>query len=121
MLEAEAHDGPSLIIAYSHCIAHGIDMAHGMEQQKLATESGHWPLFRFNPARVAAGENPLQLDSKPPSVPLEDYIYKENRYRLLRRTSPETAAQLLERAQAHVVERWRHLKNRAAESYGRED
>jgi pyruvate-ferredoxin/flavodoxin oxidoreductase len=113
-LEAEAHDGPSLIIAYSQCIAHGIDMSKGMQQQKLATESGHWPLYRFNPARVGNGENPLQIDSKAPKIPLQDYIYNENRYRMLRQSNPETAAQLLEMAQANVNERWQRLQDLAA-------
>src|SRR5690606_6383389 len=83
MLEAEAHDGPSLIIAYSHCIAHGIDMRRGLEQQKLAVQSGAWPLYRYNPAREAEGKNPLTLDSKAPSIPLEQYLYNETRFRML--------------------------------------
>ncbi len=107
--EAEAHDGPSLIIAYSHCIAHGIDMTKGMVQQKHATESGYWPLYRFDPARAGRGENPLVLDSKAPKIPLPDYMYAENRYRLLTKVNPEEAARLLERAQAHVTSRWEHL------------
>src|SRR2546430_8338781 len=98
-LEAEAHDGPSLLIAYSQCIAHGIDMAKGMNQQKLAVESGHWPLYRFNPARAAEGKNPFQLDSGDPKVPLQDYIYTEARYRMLRQSDPDTAKLLLGQAQ----------------------
>ena len=112
--EAEAYDGPSLIIAYSHCIAHGIDMSKGMGQQKLAVESGYWPLFRYDPARVADGGNPLQLDSKPPKVPLKDYMYNENRYRMLLQSSPETAERLLIAAQAHVAARWQRLTDLAA-------
>ena len=84
-LEAEAHPGPSLIIAYSQCIAHGIDMAKGMHQQKLAVESGYWPLYRFNPALEDEGKNPFQLDSHDPKIRLEDYIYTEGRYRMLYR------------------------------------
>src|SRR5436190_8387287 len=78
-LEAEAFEGPSLIIAYSHCIAHGYDLSHGLEQQKAAVLSGHWPLFRFNPSLAPSGRNPLQLDSRPPSLPLKSYIYNETR------------------------------------------
>jgi pyruvate-ferredoxin/flavodoxin oxidoreductase len=103
--EAESYDGPSLVIAYSHCIAHGIDMAKGMQQQKLAVESGHWPLYRFDPRRAAEGKHPLQLDSKEPSRPLSDYIYNEGRYRQLTQSDPETATLLLERAQEAVTTR----------------
>ena len=96
--EAEAHKGPSLIIAYSQCIAHGIDMSKGMEQQKLAVDSGHWMLYRYNPARVEKGENPLEIDCKAPRIGLEDYLYTENRYRQLQLSEPETAKALLIRA-----------------------
>ena len=82
-LEAEAYDGPSLIIAYSHCIAHGYRHGQGLEQQKLAVQSGYWPLFRYNPALVEEGKNPLQLDSKPPTLPLQKYAYNETRYTML--------------------------------------
>ncbi len=99
LLEAEAYDGPSLVIAYSHCIAHGIDMVKGMDEQKKAVESGHWPLFRYNPSFCSEGKNPLTMDSKEPTIPLEEYIYNENRYRVLRKTDPERAKQLLEKAQ----------------------
>jgi pyruvate-ferredoxin/flavodoxin oxidoreductase len=105
-IEAEAYDGPSLIIAYSHCIAHGIDMAKGLTQQKLAVDSGHWPLYRFNPALKTEGKNPFQLDSKPPKIDLKDYIYNETRYRVLERSKPEAAAMLLARAEEAVKERW---------------
>ena len=109
LLEAESYDGPALVIAYSHCIAHGIDMAKGMTQQKLAVESGHWPMYRFDPRLAAKGENPLQLDSSPPKMLLKDYIYNESRYRMLLQSNPEEAARLLDRAQAHVVRRWKAL------------
>ncbi len=109
MREAEAHPGPSLIVAYSHCIAHGIDMSRGMQQQKLAVESGYWPLYRYDPAREARGENPLVIDSKPPKVPLRDYMYNETRFRVLTQVSPDRARELLERAQAHVTAHWKHL------------
>jgi pyruvate-ferredoxin/flavodoxin oxidoreductase len=105
--EAEAYNGPSLIIAYATCIAHGIDMTHGLSQQKLAVQSGHWPLFRFDPRRAAEGKNPMQLDSKPPSVPLEDYIYNETRYSMLRQSHPEGAKKLLEEAREDVAARWK--------------
>ncbi|HET7088073.1 MAG TPA: pyruvate:ferredoxin (flavodoxin) oxidoreductase [Anaerolineae bacterium] len=109
-LEAEAYDGPSLIIAYSHCpVNHGIHMTKGMEQQKLATLSGYWPLFRFNPALARAGQIPLQLDSKPPSLPLEKYVYNETRYKMLELSNPDTARQLLAEAQADVYRRWNRL------------
>jgi pyruvate-ferredoxin/flavodoxin oxidoreductase len=98
-LEAESYPGTSLIIAYAHCIAHGYDLSLGGEQQRLAVESGYWPLYRFDPRRMAQGLNPLQLDSGEPKVPLVDYIYNETRYRMLKKLSPERAKELLERAQ----------------------
>jgi pyruvate-ferredoxin/flavodoxin oxidoreductase len=109
-IEAEAYDGPSLIIAYSHCIAHGIDMAKGLTQQKLAVDSGYWPLYRFNPDLKAEGKNPFQLDSKAPKIPLKDYIYNETRYRVLERSNPEAAALLLARAEEAVKERWQRYE-----------
>jgi pyruvate-ferredoxin/flavodoxin oxidoreductase len=112
-LEAEAHPGPSLIISYGHCIAHGIDMAKGMTQQKLAVESGYWPLYRFDPKLADAGKNPFQLDSRDPKIPLEDYIYTEGRYRMLQKSDPETAKALLAQAQASVNHRWKHYKQMA--------
>jgi pyruvate-ferredoxin/flavodoxin oxidoreductase len=105
--EAEAYNGPSLIIAYATCIAHGIDMKQGLSQQKLAVQSGHWPLFRFDPRRAAEGKNPMQLDSKAPSVPLEDYIYNETRYSMLRQSHPQEAKKLLEEAREDVAARWK--------------
>jgi pyruvate-ferredoxin/flavodoxin oxidoreductase len=105
--EAEAFDGPSLIIAYAPCIAHGIDMSHSHEQQKLAVQSGHWPLFRFNPTLVREGKHAMQLDSKAPSVPLETYVYNETRYTSLKQSHPEEAKKLLELAQRDVTERWK--------------
>jgi pyruvate-ferredoxin/flavodoxin oxidoreductase len=112
-LEAEAHPGPSLIIAYSQCIAHGIDMAKGMHQQKLAVESGHWPLYRFNPALTDQGKNPFQLDSHDPKIPLQEYIYTEGRYRMLRQSDPEAAKFLLDQAQRSVTHRWSQYKQMA--------
>jgi pyruvate-ferredoxin/flavodoxin oxidoreductase len=110
LLEAEAYDGPSIVIAYSHCIAHGIDMAKGLDQQRLAVESGHWPLYRFNPERTKTGKNPFQLDSEGPRIPLEEYMYQENRYRMLLRTDPEAAKLLLAEAKKDVDTRWHALQ-----------
>ncbi len=104
--EAEAYDGPSLIIAYSHCIAHGIDMAKGMEQQALAVKTGYWPLYRFDPRRAADDLVPLQLDAKPPKLALKDYLYNENRYRMLQQIDPAAADAFLKEAQQLVRERW---------------
>ena len=112
--EAEAYDGPALIIAYSHCIAHGYDLAQGMEQQKKAVLSGYWPLMRYNPALRAEGKNPFQLDSRPPSIPLKDYSYNEARYTMLARSHPDVAAKLLEEAQEDVDREWRVYSARAA-------
>jgi pyruvate-ferredoxin/flavodoxin oxidoreductase len=106
-LEAEAHDGPSLIIAYSHCIAHGINMKFGMRQQKLAVECGHWPLYRFKPAAAGQDRQEFVLDSLAPSIPLKTYAYNEIRYRMLSYTDPAEAARLLGLAQEDVQQRWR--------------
>ena len=112
--EAEAYPGPSLIIAYSHCIAHGYDMMHGLEQQAAAVKSGYWPLIRYNPLLRAEGKNPFQLDSKAPSIPLKQYAYQESRYAMLARSNPEAAAELLKLAQADVERQWHVYENRAA-------
>jgi pyruvate-ferredoxin/flavodoxin oxidoreductase len=113
-LEAEAYDGPSLIIAYSHCIAHGYDLVYGLDQQKAAVQSGHWPLYRYNPDLVKLGKNPFQLDSKPPSLPLEKYIYNETRYTMLKHSDPQAAKLLLQFAEEDVRNRWRVYENMAA-------
>jgi len=113
-LEAEAYDGPSLIVAYSHCIAHGYDMAHGLDQQKAAVQSGYWPLFRYNPELAKTGKNPLQLDSKAPSIPLEKYAYNETRYTMLVKSDPQAAKKLLVLAQDDVKKRWRLYEHWAA-------
>jgi len=110
-IEAEAYEGPSLIIAYSHCIAHGIDMAKGMEQQKLAVQTGYWPLIRFNPNLAKEGKNPLILDSKPPALPLEKYVYNETRYTQLTQVNEEAAERLLKLAQEDVYKRWKMYEN----------
>jgi pyruvate-ferredoxin/flavodoxin oxidoreductase len=115
--EAEAFDGPSLIIAYSHCIAHGYDMAFGMDQQKAAVNSGYWPLFRYNPDLALQGKNPFQLDSRAPSVALKDYIYNETRYTMLVKSNPEEAKKLLTLAEGDVASRWKlyeHMSHQPA-------
>ncbi len=117
LLEADAYDGPSLIIAYSHCIAHGYDLVHGLDQQKLAVNSGHWPLFRYNPLLAKDGKNPFVLDSRAPSVPLKDYIYNETRYTMLVNSNPEEAKKLLDAAQENVNERWKLYQHMAAMTF----
>ncbi len=108
--EAEAYDGPSLIIAYAHCINHGINMAMGLEQQKKAVECGHWSLFRYNPALEAEGKNPMIIDSKEPTIPFADYALSENRYRMLKLANPEHAEELMAASQKDVDKAWRMLK-----------
>ena len=105
--EAEAYDGPSLIVAYSHCIAHGIEMRDGLDQQYRAVASGHWPLLRYDPVARADGGNPFLLDSPRPRIPLSDYIYRELRYRVLTNTNPAEAERLLGLAQQAVEQRWK--------------
>ncbi len=109
-MEAEAYDGPSIIIAYSHCIAHGINMAHGLQHQKLAVESGQWPLFRYNPDLKKEGKNPFKLDSKPPKVPITEYLYRENRFKMLTKSMPDRAKELAATAQEFVDEQYKHYK-----------
>ena len=106
-LEAEAYDGPSLIIAYSQCIAHGYDLTYGMDQQKAAVNSGYWPLFRYNPELEAQGKNPFQLDSKAATIGLKEYAYNETRYTMLAKSDPEHAKKLLELAEGDVASRWK--------------
>jgi pyruvate-ferredoxin/flavodoxin oxidoreductase len=113
-LEAEAFDGPSLIIAYSHCIAHGYDMSQGMAQQKAAVLSGYWPLMRYDPGLRLEGKNPFQLDCRAPSIPFKQYAYQEARYTMLARSNPETARELLRLAQDDVHQQWGIYANRAA-------
>ncbi|MDE3066845.1 MAG: pyruvate:ferredoxin (flavodoxin) oxidoreductase [Verrucomicrobiota bacterium] len=108
-LEAESYPGPSLIIAYSHCIAHGIalDAGVGARQQKLAVDSGQWLLYRFDPRRAERGENPLQLDSPPARIPVREYLLSENRFKMLTQSRPDDARKLFAQAQADVERRWR--------------
>jgi pyruvate-ferredoxin/flavodoxin oxidoreductase len=106
-LEAEAYNGPSLIIAYSHCIAHGIDMTTGMQDQKAAVDSGQWLLYRYHPDRAAAGENPLQLDSRTPTRKVQDFLQMETRFKMLTKSKPEDAKRLWELAQQDAEARFR--------------
>ncbi|TVQ89000.1 MAG: pyruvate:ferredoxin (flavodoxin) oxidoreductase [Chromatiaceae bacterium] len=105
-MEAESYDGPSLIICYSPCIAHGVDMSNNLRQQDMAVNSGHWPLFRYDPRRTARGENPLIIDCKPPSIPYRDFISTETRFSVLNRINPNIAEKYLTMAQRHVETRF---------------
>ena len=105
--EAEAYPGPSLILAYCHCIAHGIDMRLGMKQQDLAVASGYWPLFRYNPSLRDLGRNPFELDSPRPTIRFRDFAYNETRYRALAQSRPEEAEVLMAAAQAALEEKYR--------------
>jgi pyruvate-ferredoxin/flavodoxin oxidoreductase len=119
ILEAEAYDGPSLIIAYSHCIAHGIDMGKAMRNQKAVVDSGQWLLYRYNPEREAQGENPMILDSRPPKIPVKDFLRMENRFKMLELSKPEAARELFAQAQGDVNTRWElyeYLASRSAKS-----
>ena len=114
IVEAESYPGPSLILAYAHCIAHGINMTTGYEEHKKAVACGHWPLYRFDPRLKAQGKNPLQLDSKAPTLEFSDYAYGENRYRSLKQAKPETAAELMKQATSDTAERWKLMQQLAA-------
>lgn len=115
--EAEAYQGPSLIIAYTHCIAHGINMKYGLRQQDLAVKSGVWPLYRYNPELAAQGENPLSVDSKEPSVSVEEYAYNETRYRMLLQSNEERAEMLMAKAKRDAASRWNLYKQMAEMHY----
>ncbi len=117
-LEAESYNGPSIIIAYSHCIAHGIDMTHGMNNQKAAVQSGAFPIYRFDPRLIAEGKNPFILDSKPPSIPIKDYMYMETRYKMLALSQPEAARHLLELAQQDAHARYNMYQQLANMKWG---
>jgi pyruvate-ferredoxin/flavodoxin oxidoreductase len=116
-LDAESFDGPSIIIAYSHCIAHGIDMTRGMQQQKAAVNSGHWLLYRYDPRLSAQGKNPLLLDSRPPAIPVKDYAYSETRYKMLTLSHPEEAKRLLQLAQNDIRVRYQFYQQLAGLSF----
>jgi pyruvate-ferredoxin/flavodoxin oxidoreductase len=112
--EAESYDGPSLIIAYSHCIAHGIDMTTATDLHEDAVECGFWPLFRYDPRLGDEGKNPLQLDSKAPTEGVEEFMYKQNRFRSLRQSNPERAGKLLEAIRSDVISRWKFFEQMAS-------
>jgi pyruvate-ferredoxin/flavodoxin oxidoreductase len=114
LAEADAYPGPSLVIAYSHCIAHGIEMKKGMEQHKLAVDTGYWPLYRYDPRHGHAGEHPFHLDSRPPKLPLSEFTSREARFAMLARSRPADAKELAELAQHDVDERW-HVYEQLAE------
>jgi pyruvate-ferredoxin/flavodoxin oxidoreductase len=116
-MEAEAYDGPSIILAYATCIAHGIDLKTGIDNMDRAVQSGHWPLYRFNPALAAKGENPLKLDSKAPKIAFEDYAYKEDRWKMLTKSKPESAKELLKIAGEQAVQKWQYLEQLSKMSY----
>ena len=116
-IEADAYEGPSLIIAYSHCIAHGIDMKKGLEQQKLLSQTGLWPLYRYNPNLVDEGKNPLQLDSREPTVAVKDYAYNETRYRMLVQSDEARAEMLMNEAAELAQRKWELYKQMAAMAY----
>ncbi|MEM5775456.1 MAG: thiamine pyrophosphate-dependent enzyme, partial [Anaerolineaceae bacterium] len=112
-MEADAYPGSSLIIAYSHCISHGIAMEQGLEQQRLAIQSGAWSLYRYNPGLAAVGQNPLTLDSKAPSIPVSEYAYNETRYRMLVNMNETRAEQLMTEANQDARMRWERLQRLA--------
>ena len=116
-IEADTYDGPSLIIAYSHCISHGYDLRKGLEQQKLAVQAGAWSLYRFNPSLIEAGKNPLIIDSKPPTISLEEYAYNETRYRMLLQSDEQRAEALMKKAKQDVKGRWALYRQMAAMHY----
>jgi pyruvate-ferredoxin/flavodoxin oxidoreductase len=116
-LEAESYDGPSLIIAYSPCIAHGVDLSNNLRQQELAVRSGHWPLLRYDPRKLVKQENPLHLDSPKPSIPFRDYASTEARFNILWRTHPQEAEVLMRLAQKDIDERYHYYEELAAISY----
>ncbi|MDM8569154.1 thiamine pyrophosphate-dependent enzyme, partial [Thiotrichales bacterium HSG1] len=111
--EAESYDGPSLIIAYSPCNAHGIDLSLNLQQQQLAVDSGHWPLFRYDPRLKEEGKNPLRLDSKKPKISIKEFMETETRFNMLSRLDPKKAEKLFEQAQENVDKRFRHYKQLA--------
>jgi pyruvate-ferredoxin/flavodoxin oxidoreductase len=109
-IEAEKYEGPSIIIAYSHCIAHGIDMSQPLQNQKAAVDSGQWILYRYNPDNLKEGKNPLMLDSRPRQVPVADYMMMETRFKMLTKSRPEQAKEYLKMAQEKVHSRWKFFK-----------
>ena len=116
-LEAESYDGPSLIIAYSHCIQQGYDMIHGLQQQKLAVQSGAWPVYRYDPRLARQGQNPLNIDCKEPSIPVSQYAYNETRYKMLTQMDEGRAELLMKEAQQDAKSRWSLYQQMASMHY----
>jgi pyruvate-ferredoxin/flavodoxin oxidoreductase len=114
--EAESYPGPSIVIAYSHCIAHGFEMRDGLAQQKLAVDCGHWPLFRYDPRRTEKHLPPLRLDSKEPRIPVATYLESENRFRQLAKTNPDRASEFAEQMQGAVIRRYKELARLAGKN-----
>jgi pyruvate-ferredoxin/flavodoxin oxidoreductase len=121
LLEAESYDGPSIVIAYSHCIAHGYDLVKGLDQQKLAVQSGHWPMYRYDPRLAAEDKNPLLIDSKEPSIPMSQYAYNETRYKMLTQMDESRAEELMKKAQKDAKARWNLYHQMASMHYGNEE
>ncbi|HEY5157097.1 MAG TPA: pyruvate:ferredoxin (flavodoxin) oxidoreductase, partial [Anaerolineales bacterium] len=116
-IDAESYDGPSIIIAYSHCISHGIDMAKGLEQQKLAVQCGLWPLYRYDPRLASEGKNPLMIDYKEPTIPVDQYMYNETRFRMLVQSDEARAETLLKLSREDAKARWSFYSQMAAMHY----
>ena len=116
-LEADAYDCPSIIIAYCHCAMHGYDLIKGLDQQKLAVQSGAWPLYRFNPSLIDEGKNPLTIDSKEPTIPVQQYAYNESRYRMLLKSDEQRAEALMKLAEKDAQNRWNLYRQMAAMIY----
>ncbi|OXU16215.1 Pyruvate-flavodoxin oxidoreductase [Sedimentisphaera salicampi] len=110
-VEAEAYNGPSIILAYSHCIAHGINMTCGLDEQKKAVNSGHWPLYRFNPNLAAEGKNPLKLDSKAPTIGFDEFAKGENRWKVLMKSNPEAAEKMMQEGSKDAKRKFCLLEN----------
>jgi pyruvate-ferredoxin/flavodoxin oxidoreductase len=117
LLEAESYDGPSLVIAYSPCIAHGYDMARSLDQTKLAVQSGHWPMYRYDPRLAEKGQNPLVIESKEPSIPISQYAYNETRYKMLTQLDEARAEELMREAQQDAKSRWTLYQQMASMHY----
>ena len=110
-VEAEAYDGPSIIIAYSHCVAHGYDLRYGMDHQKLAVDSGLWPLFRYNPDLIQEGKNPMHLDYKGPQIDVKNFMYQETRFKMVEKLNLNNAQEYLQTARVNAQEMYKRYKN----------
>jgi pyruvate-ferredoxin/flavodoxin oxidoreductase len=120
-LEAERYDGPSIIVAYSHCIAHGYNLKYGADQQKLAVETGEWPLFRYNPELIKEGKSPLILDSKAPSRKVEEFMYNETRFKMVQKMDPDRARKFIQEAQDVVNKHWKFYEHLSKLNYSSDD